>query len=113
MDIKIDEVYTLKGKSELKFSLYEKRTTKEKVTFDQKGKKVKVPLDEGEGGVTQDELIKSNLTLDSAIEHLISLKMKKQEGTVELSEWLDIYIKEKEKFEATINKLKGVLSTKS
>jgi len=113
MDIRIDEVYSLKGKSELKFSLYEKRTTKEKIIVDEKGKKTKVPLGKDEEGITQDELIKSNLTLDTAIEYLISLKMKKKEETVSLKEWLEIYIEEKRKFEKTIDNLKSVLSTKN
>lgn len=107
MDIKVDEVYTLKGKGDLRFSIYEKRTTKDRVVVE-KGKRVRVPLEEGEVGVTQDEMVASNLTLEECIRRLIGFKIKKNEGIVSLERFLEVYIEEKNKFEEAINKIINV-----
>lgn len=103
MDIKIDEVYTLKGKGELKFSIYEERVTKEKIVKEGKVRK-RILLDESEQ-VSFSELVASNLPIEECIKKLIAFKIKRSEAVVSLEEFLEIYIKEKGKFEEAINKV--------
>ena len=106
MEIKIDEIYTLKSKKDLKFSIYKKKTTQEKFVVE-KGTKRKVPLKQEEQ-VTFEDLVVSNLTIEECIRKLISFKVTDIEGTITLEDFLRTYVEEKEKFEKVISKVLNI-----
>ena len=106
MDIKIDETYTLRSKRDLKFSIYKKKVTRERVVV-KEGIKKKIPL-EKEEQVAFDGLVASGLTIEECIRKLISFKIEDIKTEVSLEEFLKTYIEEKKKFEETINKVLNI-----